>query len=557
MPHSRLFDQLRRVIRIADLCEREGLSTREGLARAEALEERRRLTRRSVLKGAAVVAVAVGAGRRAFAQSSGPRIAIIGAGMAGLVAADRLRAKGYAAVVYEANTRVGGRVKSMRGTFPGQVVEAGGELIDNLHKTMLGYANEFNLAREDLNKEPGENAFFFGGRSSSEAEVIDEYRQIVPRIRDDLQTSSGAPTFFSHAPGDVALDQLDLATWLGTRGAGLPLIQKVLEQAYIAEYGLECSEQSCLNMLLFIHADRKSKLREFGVFSNERFHLVGGNDAIATNIRARLPGPVILGAELVRLGKNASGKYELYFRGASAPELADAVIVAIPFTVLRRVTLDASLGLSADKRRAIDTLGYGANCKTMIGFDGNPWRDLGFNGLAYTDLPNVQNTWETSWTTASTTSVITDYAGGNRGRALQLPPPPPGSSLICNNCHNGPGGFFDIQDALLQSQADAFLTDLDLVFPGAKARATRVGGKYVMRRGHWLAQSYSRGSYTCYLPGQFTGLAGLEAQSAGALKFAGEHTNSFYAWQGFMEGGCLSGIDAADAVLDDIKSGRI
>jgi len=536
MAHSRLFDQLRRAIRIAELCEREGLDTREGLARVEEAEERRRLTRRSVLKGAAVAAVAATASRSAFAQSSGPRIAIIGAGMAGLSAADRLRAKGYSAVLYEAGSRVGGRQKSIRGVFPGQVAEAGGELIDNLHKTMLAYANEFGLAKEDLEKEPGENAFFFDGRRYPEAQVIDEYRQIVPRIRDDMQNSTGAPTFFAHSAGDVALDQLDLETWLGTRGAGLPLIQKVLNEAYVAEYGLECREQSCLNMLLFIHADRKSKLREFGVFSDERFHLIGGNDAIATNIRARLPGPVVLGAELVRLGKNASGQFELSFRGSSTPERADAVIVTVPFSVLRNVTLDASLGLSADKRRAIDTLGYGANCKAMIGFNGRPWMDQGFNGLAYTNLPNVQNTWETNYTSAGATSCFTDYAGGDRGRSLQLPVP----------TANG-----------VQSQVDAFLTDLDRVWPGARARATRSGGKYVVAQGHWLSNPFSRGSYTCYLPGQFTGLAGLEAQSAGALKFAGEHADSFYSWQGFMEGGCLSGIAAADEVLDDIRSGRI
>jgi monoamine oxidase len=556
--HTRLFSQLRRAFRIADLCEREGLSTRDGVARAGELQERRALSRRSVLKGAAVAAVAATASRRAFAAGgNAPRIAIVGAGMAGLVAADRLRAKGYSAVLYEANTRVGGRVKSARGTFPGQVGELGGEMIDNLHKTMLAYANEFNLAKEDLEKAPGETGYYFGGQRYSEDQVIDEYRQLVPRMRNDMHSSSGAPTYFSHTVGDVLLDQTDLATWLGTRAGDLPLIRKVLEQAYVAEYGLECAEQSCLNMLLFIHADRKSKLREFGVFSDERFHLVGGNDAIASNIRARLPGTVNTGAELVRLGKNASGKYELWFRGGSVPELAEAVIVALPFTVLRKVTLDASLGLSAAKLNAINTLGYGANCKTLIGFDGRPWLEQGCDGTVYTDLPNLQNTWEVSYTSGSTSTILCDFAGGNRGRALQLPPPPPGSPVLCNNCHNGPGGFFDIQDALLQSQVDSFLTDLDRVFPGARARATRAGGKYVFRRGHWLSQSYSRGSYTSYLPGQLTGIAGLEAQSAGARKFAGEHTNSFYDWQGFMEGACLSGIDAANEVLDDIQHGRI
>lgn len=57
-----------------------------------------------------------------------------------------------------------------------------------------------------------------------------------------------------------------------------------------------------------------------------------------------------------------------------------------------------------------------------------------------------------------------------------------------------------------------------------------------------------KGSYTCYLPGQFTTIAGNEGKSVGNLHFAGEHANSFYEWQGFMEGAVLSGLDAAAAV---------
>ena len=51
--------------------------------------------------------------------------------------------------------------------FPGQVVERGGELIDNLHKTMLGYAQRFGLAREDVNKQPGEVFYVLRRRAVS------------------------------------------------------------------------------------------------------------------------------------------------------------------------------------------------------------------------------------------------------------------------------------------------------------------------------------------------------------------------------------------------------
>lgn len=468
-----------------------------------------------------------------------------------------LQRYGVQAVLYEANTRLGGRVYSDRTTFPSQVAEVGGELIDNLHKTMIAYARELGLLREDLGKAPGESTFYVGGQHYREDQVIDEWRQMEDAMRPDLQSISGAPSFYAHTAADVALDQIDLGTYLATRGANQPIARTVLEQAYIAEYGREASEQSCLNFLLFIHLDRRRKLAEYGVFSDERYHVIGGNDQIVEGIRQRLTSPIVTGAELEGLSRNAFGEYALKMRGASTPERADAVVLAVPFSTLRRVTLDPSLGLSADKRRAIDELGYGYNAKTMVGFQGRPWIDrYGADGLIYADLPNLQTTWETNYTRAGATSILTDYAGGARGRALQYPPPPLGQSSSCNACHTPPS-FALSDDTTLQAQADAFLTDLDRVWPGARGAASRVGGKYVVRRGHWLAQKYSRGSYTCYTPGQFTSIAGLEGEAAGFLKFAGEHANSFYEWQGFMEGACLSGIAAAGQILEDMKQGRL
>jgi len=73
-------------------------------------------------------------------------------------------------------------------------------------------------------------------------------------------------------------------------------------------------------------------------------------------------------------------------------------------------------------------------------------------------------------------------------------------------------------------------------------------GRLLAHLEHWPSNPLMKGSYTCYLPGQFTTIAGNEGKSVGNLHFAGEHTNSFYEWQGFMEGAVLSGLDAAAAV---------
>jgi len=85
--------------------------------------------------------------------------------------------------------------------------------------------------------------------------------------------------------------------------------------------------------------------------------------------------------------------------------------------------------------------------------------------------------------------------------------------------------------------------------PGVKAAAMKSSQGYVAHMEHWPSNPLTRGSYTCYTPGQFTTIADNESKPVGNLYFAGEHANSFYIWQGFMEGALLSGITAASQVL--------
>jgi monoamine oxidase len=494
-------------------------------------------SRRRFLVGAAAgAALLAAAPRRARGAPKPPRVTdvgVVGAGLAGLVCATELQRAGVTPRLYEAAERVGGRCFSLGGafagpvSFPGQVVERGGELIDNLHKTMLGYAREFGLAKEDVNKAPGdvEVFYFFDGQRVPEAVIVDEYRAFVAAMRDDLRASSGEPTADASNDADRALDRMTLAEYLGTRGAG-PRIAAAITSAYEAEYGLAAGEQSALNFLLFIHADRRSKFTPFGVFSDERWHLIGGNQQIPAALAARLSSPAQLGHRLLRVARTAGGRVELTFQvGARSKTVThDVVVLTLPFSVLRTVELAATLALPDWKLRAIRELGYGTNAKMMVGFHGPYWLGAGCTGQSYSDLDNHQATWETNPSRASSAAaVLTDYASAARGARLD------------------PGR--------VQVEAERFVADLDRVIPGAGAAVARDGGRIRAHLEHWPSNPLSRGSYTCYRPGQFTTLAGNEGKPVGNLFFAGEHTNSFYEWQGFMEGACLSGIDAAAAVL--------
>src|SRR4030095_13330363 len=142
----------------------------------------------------------------------------------------------------------------------------------------------------------------FNNRLVPESAIVDQFRSLVAAMRKDLTKMSPAPTADSFNSTDAALDNMSLAQYLETRGAG-PLAKAAIIAAYEAEYGLSAAEQSCLNFLLFIHADRRSKFTPFGVFSDERWHIVEGNDAIAAGIAALLPGQIEYGRNLVRAAK--------------------------------------------------------------------------------------------------------------------------------------------------------------------------------------------------------------------------------------------------------------
>ena len=79
------------------------------------------------------------------------RVVVVGAGLAGLTCAYRLKRNGITATVYEANTRLGGRCWTRRDDFAhGHIAEHGGELIDQGHTTIRQLAQELGLPLDNL-----------------------------------------------------------------------------------------------------------------------------------------------------------------------------------------------------------------------------------------------------------------------------------------------------------------------------------------------------------------------------------------------------------------------
>ena len=179
-----------------------------------------------------------------------------------------------------------------------------------------------------------------------------------------------------------------------------------------------------MNFLLLVHADRRSKFTPFGISSDERFtYLVDGNDGIAAGLAASLARPVQLGLNLRRARRRSDGQDRADLRPGRGylTRTHERVVLALPFSVLRGVNLDASLALPLWKRLAINELGYGTNAKMMVGFTSRPWRVIGSNGSSSSDLLNHQTTWETNPERANANrAILTDYweASGAPGSRL-------------------------------------------------------------------------------------------------------------------------------------------
>jgi monoamine oxidase len=497
MSRTKLFHHLRRAVLASAVAQRPHQPPADELLDPG-------FGRRAWLAGAGALLLATPPALAQPRRTGGqPRIVIVGAGLAGLVAAHTLRKAGIDQVtLFEANRRVGGRVLSGRGTVgDGSLVELGGSFINTDHADILALAREFELSLED--GQAGEEAtlattYWIGGSSRSLPEIAREAADLVARLEAMRAGGEAAEAAADQKSAARLLDELRVSGWLRT----------LLDVGLAQEMGADPGAMSAMYLVEAFAPDPANPKR--GLFSSDqRFQVEGGNDRIIAALAGRLEGRIRTGDKLERIARRGSG-YALAFGGREV--VADIVVLAIPATTLRQVAIDVPLPPLT--RRAIRELQYGSNAKLFAGVSARPWRAAGASGECLNDL-GFQACWEDHGSAGTGAGSLTIFAGGSVGR-----------------------GF---RDGTPEARVGEAMRRLDVAFPGAGAAFT---GK--ASRMFWPGNPYVGGSYSCAAPGQWTGFAEAWAP-AGGIIFAGEHTSEKFS--GYMNGGAETGRLAAERVL--------
>jgi monoamine oxidase len=496
---------------------------------ADVAAEEHRTSRRDFLRDAAAAGAAASAfgvlAPRARAATPSGRVVVVGAGLAGLTAAYRLKQAGVTAEVHEASDRLGGRCWTLRGFFAdGQIAEHGGELIDQGHAALRQLASELGLKLDNLlsAEEGNEQTNWFDGARYSYDQATADLKIGWQKLHKDLSAASYPTTFDSFTERGRQLDRMSIVDWINeTFPGGInSRIGQLLDVAYNIEYGAESSEQSALNLIYLLGYRGAGNLRIFGA-SNEKYHVVGGNDQVPARLVDRLAGQITSGSELVAIRVTAAGRWELTFTQGSGTKTvtADRVVLALPFSIMRSSVNFSKAGWDPLKETAIREQGMGTNSKLHVQFTSRFWKPQGFSGETYTDRGS-QSSWEETRAQPGASGILVNYTGGKIGASFGSGTP--------------------------QSRAQQFLSQIEPVLPGATSAYN--GRAFV---DFWLANPWTKGSYSYWKVGQYTKFAGMEARRQGTCHFAGEHTSIDF--QGYLNGAVETGERAADEILGDLK----
>ncbi|MEC4815198.1 MAG: NAD(P)/FAD-dependent oxidoreductase [Scytonema sp. PMC 1069.18] len=464
----------------------------------------------------------------------GKRITILGAGIAGLVAAYELERMGHDVEIMEGSSRIGGRVWTHRfGHEPdAPYAELGAMRIPSEHKHVLHYVNEMGLSDklckfvtvfEEQNAlmniqgrvfrmkdaprllQQRYQGIFVDTRYSQTTRLFAAWlKTIIDTIAPSALRDSFDKDLSSHLMDE--LERLDLEPFFGEDGETIDFHSFIKENP---SFRARCSK--ALDIFL------EDIMVET---SHDLLQLKGGMDQLIQRLAASIKAPIKCNQEVVAIRvRKDHVEIEWKENGYRYIRRCDYVLCTIPFSVLRKMELS---GFDDDKLDSIYNTVYCPATKVAFHCNQPFWQKDGINGGASFTGEGVRQTYYPSvqFNPTSGSTLLASYTIGDDAERLG---------------RMSEGDRFDyVQNAVSKihpeiNQSGAIVNKASIAWGNYKWSA---GGCTV----HWDDEESN--AHTNYLKAQ---------RPQNTLFFAGEHCSKYPAWlQGSIE-------SALEAVYDIVK----
>jgi monoamine oxidase len=488
------------------------------------LEKMHNLDRRKFLKNTTLLGISTLAYPISSQTNTGtlsmkdlPKIAIVGGGIAGLSAGYYLHKKGLKATIYEADKRVGGRIKSVNVFGNGTLTtEIGAEFIDTHHTDMIQLAKDLNLWNNKIDVTEDtfgiKETFFIQGQHYSMNDLVKELSQVVEKLKTDseatgdLYETAYAKTLDNQSFSEY-LDKLPLSIW----------VKDLLTAAFLGEQGLDPELMSSLNFIDTLNI--KEKTVELFGDSDERYKIKGGNQQIPEGLAVILEEQILKEHSLIAVKEKADNSIQLTFdnQGKTFESTYDMVILTLPLTILRG--LDWTMDLPPLTSKIIHELAYGTNTKFVMEFNNRTWREANYQGYFFNEF--IHNGWDSTHLQTDNKGIgtFTVFLGGEIAKQASK-----------GNENNSRDLYLPILEKAFQGSTDAFTGKMELA--------------------NWSKNPFAKASYSSRSVGQFSQFTHKIGLPVRNLYFAGEHCSHDH-W-GFMNGAAETGRLAAEKIIEKV-----
>lgn len=519
------------------------------------------------------------------------KVAILGAGMAGLTAAHQLRKLGHEVTIFEANSRIGGRAWTKRFNVTpdnpsGDYHELGAMRFPLEHDYTRYYAKVCGLSfRPFINHHDEKDSFYYFKGTISRHHDWD--LKLLPELNltsNELDMIFNGPipntpetkhklllNLLVHpletAAKEIEHNEADFKAILGV-GPITPKIKK-LDQLSLGDFlrkyitstdaleliggvtGLEVWWEKAATMILReeIMATVRKKAQNLSSGIEE---IIGGTDLLPQRLfelNNDLGVKTLLNHQVFSINKRRSS-IQLGIINKEERKLIDFehVICTLPYSILRQIELS---GLSSKKMTAIRNLAYGSSSKVLLHCKERFW-ELNYDikgGGSQMDLINRQIYYPSDNIDAVPTTTNEEKSFGNvfvnsvsyTNRTIKnidkskLP-------AVFVGCYNWGQDARRLGALDKEERVNVVKEAVSKIHPEVLEEGMVIDNASIF----WDEYAYAAGAFCFMRPGDYTNYYQAAIASEGNLRFAGEHCSLDNGW---IQGSIISSLNAVEQIV--------